>query len=78
MAKDTRLVRLILSCQLFKPNFYLNKFKKSNFNSNKYDSKVIDQQSQSIDFLNITMIHCYGYYDKKNNCLIYNFMSSNY
>jgi hypothetical protein len=75
MAKDNRIISLILGCQLFKPSFYLNKLRKSNFDANQYDSKIIDT---SIDFLNISMIHCYGCYDKKNNCLIYNFMYSDY
>lgn len=75
MAKDNKLIGLILNCQLFKPSFYLNKLKKSNFYSSQKDNKMIDP---SIDFLNISMIHCYGYYDKKKNCLIYNFMYSNY
>lgn len=75
MAKDNRLISLILGCQLLKPSFYLKKIKKSNFDLNQYDNKKIDPP---IDFLNISMIHCYVCYDKKNNRLIYNFMYSDY
>lgn len=75
MAKDNRLVSFILGCQLLKPSFYLEKIKKDNFDSDKYDNKKIDH---SIDYLNISMIHCYGCYDKKNNSLVYNFMYSDY
>lgn len=75
MAKDNRLIGLILDCQLLKPGFYLNQLKKNYFNSNQDDNQIIDT---SINFLSISMIHCYGCYDKTNNCLVYNHMCSDY